>query len=61
MDGLHYRSAQGHRGESIMGPEGLAWQHEEKLWSDVIDEREVGEMECLKVCEQKVHAFSRER
>lgn len=33
-------------GESLMGPERLTWQDDEKLWSDVIDQREAGEMEC---------------
>lgn len=48
-------------GESLMGPERLTWQDDEKLWSDVIDQREAGEMKCQKVCKQGMHAFSQER
>lgn len=41
-----------------MGPEGLTRQDDEKLWSDLIDQREKQETECWKVCEQGMHAFS---
>lgn len=46
MDGLHCRGAQGCRSESIMSPEGLPWQDDEKLWSGVIDQKEMGKVEC---------------
>lgn len=40
-----------------MGPEGLTWQDDKKLWSDVNGQREVREMQYLKVYEQNVNAF----
>lgn len=40
-------------GESIMGPEGLTRQDDEKLWSDLIDQREKQERQNVGRCVSK--------